>query len=286
MTALRAFSHHLHAVGQAPLPSLDEGLRRVCREPQRRVDRFIQLALLGAARCAAGAALARDCALYLGSGIGPEGNNILVQEQICRDHLLPRPFNFVNTLGSSATYFVAKDRGLDAQGWWASRRGAALEAVLELALTDLELGLCSQALVGVVEECPAPYEDHRRRCQASADAALAEGSHWLLLVRDAQAGDGALEAVFEVNPESLERSLRAAWNPGDALAFGPGVPLGLRSVWAPGLGVSPLGEDLPFHDSQAAARLTAWLDAKHRGRLHLVCGSPKRLAYLSITAPV
>ena len=192
MTALRAFSHHLHAVGQAPLPSLDEALRRVCREPQRRIDRFIQLALLGAARCAAKAVLDSDCALYLGSGIGPEGNNVLVQEQICRERLLPRPFNFVNTLGSSATYFVAKDRGLDAQGWWASRRGAALEAVLELALTDLELGLCSQALVGVVEECPAPYEDHRRRCQVPAAAALAEGSHWLLLARDAQAGDGAL----------------------------------------------------------------------------------------------
>ena len=284
MTALRAFSHHLHAVGQAPLPSLDEALRRVCREPQRRIDRFIQLALLGAARCAAKAVLARDCALYLGSGIGPEGNNVLVQEQICRERLLPRPFNFVNTLGSSATYFVAKDRGLDAQGWWASRRGAALEAVLELALTDLELGLCSQALVGVVEECPAPYEDHRRRCQVPAAAALAEGSHWLLLARDAQAGDGALGLRWG-EPQALAERLAREWAPGDTLAFGPLVQASLQAAVASLVGAAPFGGDLPFHDSLAAARATAWLDTQGRGRLHLICGGPRRLSYLSIAAP-
>lgn len=284
MSGLRAFSHHLQAVGQAPLPPLDEAIRQACREPYRRVDRFIQLALLGAARCGAGLPLDEGCGLYLGSGIGPEGNNIVVQEQICRDHLLPRPFNFVNTLGSSATYFVAKDRGLTAQGWWACRRGATLEALLELALADLALGVCRQALVGVVEECPAPYEEHRLRCQAPAAAVMAEGSHWLLLEAQAAPG-GASLALRAGEPAELLEALAQAWAAGDALAFGAQVPPLLQAGVARLVGAPPFGAGLPFHDSLAAARATAWLQEKKKGRLHLLCGGPERLMYLSIQAP-
>jgi hypothetical protein len=282
MSRLLAHSHYLQAVGDAPLPPLDEAIRAACREPYRRVDRFIQLAVLGAARCGAGVGLDPDCAVYLGSGIGPEGNNIVVQEQICRDHLLPRPFNFVNTLGSSATFFVAKDRGLSGQGWWACRRHATLESLLELALADLELGVTRQALVGVVEECPAPYEDHRARCHMPADAALAEGSHWLLL----QAGDGpgALNLACG-EAQALVEALAAQWAPGDALAFGPQVPPLLQASLKQVLGAEPFGGALPIHDSLAAARVTAWLAQKQKGRLHLLCGGPERLSHLTLQAP-
>ncbi|HET6724405.1 MAG TPA: hypothetical protein VFH85_00165, partial [Gammaproteobacteria bacterium] len=51
-----------------PPPSLTNALRESCRNVPRRVDRFIQLALLGSARCAAGRALRHDCGIYLGSG--------------------------------------------------------------------------------------------------------------------------------------------------------------------------------------------------------------------------
>ena len=50
MIRVTAVSHYLHPVreGEA-LPSLDAALRDLCREPFRRIDRFIQLALLGSA---------------------------------------------------------------------------------------------------------------------------------------------------------------------------------------------------------------------------------------------
>jgi hypothetical protein len=281
---LLAASHHLHPVGGQALPSLEQELRAVCREHHRRVDRFIQLALLGAARCAAGRRLDADCSLYLGSGVGPEGNNIVVQEQICRDHLLPRPFNFVNTLGASATFYVAKDLGLNGQAWWVARRGASLEALLELAFADLELGLCSQALVGVVEECPAPYEDHRRRVQAPADAVLAEGSHWLLLDARSVAGAGGIAGAFGLDHAGLVRSLRDAWREGDSLDFGPGIPLALAADLAAVAGVQALRTDLARHDSLAAARLTHWLGTRTQGRLHLLCGRPESYAHLDLTA--
>jgi hypothetical protein len=284
MTVLLASSHYLHPVGDGPLPDLDGAIREACREPYRRVDRFIQLSLLGAARCVGERILDPTCALYLGSGVGPEGNNILVQEQICRDHLLPRPFNFVNTLGSAATFFVSKDRAMDGQGWWTSRRGASLEAVLELALNDLELGVCEQALVGIVEECPAPYEDHRKRVGAGPGMALAEGSHWLLLQSEPRSGAGKLELESLAQAEPLEQ-LKALWQSGDALAFGQSVDHERRAALLFGLGQTAFGDDLPFHDSLAAARATAWLEQKREGRLHLVCGGQMGGIRISMSAP-
>ncbi|HSN18262.1 MAG TPA: beta-ketoacyl synthase N-terminal-like domain-containing protein [Gammaproteobacteria bacterium] len=184
-----AASHYLHPVREdEALPSLDTALQPLCREHFRRIDRFIQLALLGSARCVAGHRLAVDCGLYLGSGLGPMSNNISTQEQLIRDHLTPKPFNFINTLGNSAGYYVAKNLGLSGPNLFISRRGASFQAALETALVDLECGTSRQALVGVVEEVTLPLAAHRRRQGLSVDTVVAEGSHWLLLETDAVTG--------------------------------------------------------------------------------------------------
>lgn len=172
----------------ASLPSLDAGLGQVCRERFRRVDRFIELALLGSGRCAEGRTLDADCGLYLGSGLGPMSGVIATQQQLIRDRELPKPFNFINTLGNSAGYYVAKNLGLHGQNLFISRRGASLQALLAAALTDLQAGVVRQALVGVVEEATLPLAEHRRRQGLPEDMAVAEGSHWLLLEEHATAG--------------------------------------------------------------------------------------------------
>lgn len=189
MIRVTAISHYLHPVREGePLPSLDEVLKPLCREQFRRIDRFIQLALLGSARCVAGRTLLPDCSLYLGSGLGPMSNNISTQEQLIRDRLTPKPFNFINTLGNSAGYYVAKNLQLSGQNLFISRRGASLQALLEAALVDMETGGISQALVGVVEEVTLPLAEHRRRQGLVPGVAVAEGSHWLLLERAATTG--------------------------------------------------------------------------------------------------
>ena len=160
-------SHHLQAVREGePLPALNQALKEVCREHFRRIDRFIQLALLGSARCVGGRMLETGCGVYLGSGFGPIACNVAVQEQMLRDHELPKPFDFVNTLGVSAGFYVAKNFGLTGQNLCISRRGASLEAVLTAALTDLALGAVSQALVGVVEEVTLPLTEHQAAARA------------------------------------------------------------------------------------------------------------------------
>ena len=220
MIRVTAASHYLHPVcdGEA-LPDLGTELKSVCREPFRRIDRFIQLALVGTGRCVEGRTLDPSCGFYLGSGLGPMGNNIDTQQQLVRDRLIPKPFNFINTLGNSAGYYVAKNLSLSGQNLFISRRGASFTAVLEAALVDIECGALVQALVGVVEEVTLPLAEHRRRQGLAVNTAVAEGSHWLLLEKDATTGP--------------------------RIEYGSGAH---RQAAAP--------KAMPFHDSIAAAEVT------------------------------
>jgi hypothetical protein len=225
----------------APLPSLAADLKLVCREHFRRVDRFIELALLGSGRCAAGRTLAADCGLYLGSGLGTMSSIILSQQQLLRDREVPTPFNFINTLGNSAGYYVARNLGLTGQNLFISRRGASLPAALTAAWLDLELGVVRQALVGVVEEATLPLEEHRRRQGLAADTAVAEGSHWLLLEKDAASGR-RLTMQHVTGATEYAAALEQARDEGDRLL--PAIPEG------------------PFHDSWSGAWLTQCLQGE------------------------
>jgi len=225
----------------APLPSLAAELKQVCREHFRRVDRFIELAVLGSGRCAGGHMLDPDCGLYLGSGLGTMTSTILSQEQLLRDREVPTPFNFINTLGNSAGYYVAKNLRLTGQNLFISRRGASLPAALTAAWLDLELGVVRQALVGVVEEATLPLEEHRHRQGLPADTAVAEGSHWLLLEKGAGSG----------------RSFRAQHltDPADYAAT-------LATAEHEGVGLLPVAPSFPFHDSWIGAWLTQQLQGE------------------------
>ncbi|HLW75131.1 MAG TPA: hypothetical protein VKT74_08690 [Gammaproteobacteria bacterium] len=277
MIRVTAVSHYFAPLSDGePLPSLDAAVREVCVEPYRRIDRFVQLALLGSGRCAAGRALATDCGLYMGSGLGPMGSNVLTQEQLGRDREAPMPFNFINTLGSSAGFYVGKNLKLSGQNFFVSRRGANLTALLNMAMADLELGVVKQALLGVVEEATQPLEDHRLRQHLPADRTVAEGSHWLLLEKDATTGRTLGEQRF-AEPEALDAALKRAWRPGDRLVDVPRMEEKVRGALRKDF-ASAIPDDPrePFHDSLDAAHVTAALAADAVGSVFMVEGEPGR----------
>ncbi|HET7922966.1 MAG TPA: hypothetical protein VFM15_09455 [Gammaproteobacteria bacterium] len=270
MIRVTASSHYLETVTEAAPPAaLDDALAASCREVPRRVDRFIQLALLGSARCAAGQTLQADCAVYLGSGLGPLGNTIVTQEQLLRGHELPKPFNFINTLGASAGYYIARNLGLNGQNWFVSRRGMNLDAVLETAWQDLTTGRITQALVGCVEEAPWPPAQHRRRLGLPDEARLAEGSHWLLLERDASTGRVVQEQRY-ANFSTLEIALEDAVREGDELWCAANLPASAVEALRRRFAVT---SEECGHDSPAAAWLTQRLDASFKGTLRIVSGN-------------
>lgn len=245
--------HYLHTLREGgPLPDLRPALKQVCRERPRRVDRFIELALLGSGLCVQGRELKPGCGIYLGSGFGPMGSNVAVQEQLLRDKEFPKPFDFMNILGASAGFHVAKNLGLTGQNLFISRRGASLEAALAHVQADLKLGVVDQALVGVVEEATLPLDQHRQRQGLPTGTPVAEGSHWLLLEKEGYGG----------KPMSL-------------LKFGDEAELGayLHAHRAPSVRMQHAEDRSPtsgVHDNPHAAAVTGFLAADEAGTLLLV----------------
>lgn len=277
MTGIVAASHYLQPVDtDTGLLSLEAELRVLCREPFRRIDRFIQLALLGSARCVASQTLQPDCGIYLGSGLGPIGNNIVTQQQLMRDREIPKPFNFINTLGSSAGFYVARNLGLSGQNLFISRRGASLEAALNLAMADLQLGVVTQALVGVVEEVVLPIAVHRRRQELTGSQALVEGSHWLLLQTDRQTARQIRLRRYEEFSE-LEKLLGSVWVPGDCLCCATGMDQNKADTLMQRFPGRPVPDwNGAFHDSLEAAWLTEFASGDKPGNLFVVNGDTVR----------
>jgi hypothetical protein len=273
MIGVVSVSHYFQPLHEpAALPALDDDLKNVCREPFRRIDRFIQLALLGSARCAAGRSLQPDCGLYLGSGLGPMSNNIATQEQLIRAALIPKPFNFINTLGSGAGFYVARNLGLQGQNLFISRRGASFTALLAVAAADLSLGVVSQALVGVVEEATLPLRQHRMRQHLPDDMPLAEGSHWLLL-QSGTDGAGSLELRRYTEYAELEKFLESTWHAGDRVYCAGGTPSRVAQMLMrqfPDSGAPDAGA--AFHDSPDAAWVTGFMVSQAHASLFLVSG--------------
>jgi hypothetical protein len=270
MIRVTGFSHYLQAIHDGDgLPDLDPVLRPLCREPFRRIDRFIQLALLGSGQCVEGRKLDAGAGLYVSTGVGPVGNNIIVQETLIKNRQLPKPFHFVNTLGSSTGYYVAKNLGLRGQALFVSRRGGAFQSALGCALADLELGVLRQALVGAVEECTLPLAQHRQRQGLAPGAPVSEGTHWMLLEAGETAPGRPLELRRFEALQGLSSHLSSALGPGDRLALGLGLGAGARKS----LGQLPSYQpDLVFHDSHDAAVMGEFLRRAEKGRLYLASG--------------
>lgn len=265
---------HVHTLREGePLPSLDAALKQVCRERPRRVDRFIELALLGSARAAAGHALRPDCSIYVGSGFGPIASNITSQVTMFKEHDPPKPFDFMNTLGAAAGFHVAKNLGLKGQNLCVARRRGCLEALLALAVADFALGAVSQALLGVVEEVTLPLDQHRHRRGLPADALVTEGSHWLLLDVSDTAGRTLRVHRFE-QLAGLESWLEDHYAAGDSAYWnleGEVSALSARLQQRPATG--------GIHGNLQAARMAEFVVERRAGSFFLMSGGPGGRGY-------
>lgn len=187
---------YLYAQGEyvdnivAELPELKELLVAAIGQPIRRISRFMQLALIGAGRCARERELSKEwlkeTAVYLASSRGDLDISIDVMGHVFRDGQAPKPLSFVNTVSNSAAFYVAKCLGLESRSTFASSRYFAFENALQLAHVDLALGVVRSALLGTVDTVTLPLQAHRRRLEIDADVTVAEASHWLWVGRDAQ----------------------------------------------------------------------------------------------------
>lgn len=260
---------------QAALPPLKALLGEVCARPPRRIDRFIQLALIGAARCAAGLQLDPACAVYLTSGNGDMGVTTDVLRQMYLEQAPPKPLSFINTVSNAACFYVAQALGLRGRSQFVVSHDFPFESVLRLALLDLRQGRVDDALLGTVDECTLPLAEHRQRVGADAAQAIGEGSHWLYLSRRPQARPPLAEILAVRLFAEYEALLR--WLDGlperpaaCTIAGGHGLPPqtldDLQRRFGIGSRVDASDEE-GYYATGGAARLLAFLNAGTPGAL-------------------
>jgi hypothetical protein len=165
------------------------------RKPPRRSSRFDQLTLLGALRAMTGHPqhLPEDSALYLATGQGNVADTADLLEGLYRRHQAPMPVAFINVSSNLAGFQTAAALGLHGPNLTVSRQDFAFGAALELALSDARAGRLRQGLIGGVDACCWPLDDHRRRLRVAADTPLGEGSHWLLVDQSAETPCAVIE---------------------------------------------------------------------------------------------
>lgn len=266
------------------LPELRAEVDAICGERFRRIDRFIQLCLLGAARCAEAACLDSKTGLYIGSRFAAVYNTIKVQEQMFVHGQIPKPANFINTLSNSAGYYVARNLNLQGKNIFVSRANASLEAALELARLDLQNGTVEQALIGVVDEGAPVQAQHCERMAIPDDTALAEGSHWFLLRPHSNGGEVEKEAtlatIAEVRVLPDAPSLRlwldkqVAQHANTFIYSDPFKPPGFNaSVFNIAQWEQPLYEPaLDYYPSRTGGALIRFIEEKKQAALITLCG--------------
>jgi hypothetical protein len=171
------------------VPDLKSLLKETLGTSVRRIDRFIQAALIGAARCVQSArsssgevlTLPPETAVYLSSGRGDMEITVEVQRDLFVNAHPPKPLNFINTVSNAASFYIAQSFKLRGRNQFIANTHWAFEVALQTALLDLRMGKVQSALVGSVDVIVAPNDSHRRRLGLAADTPLAEASHWLWL---------------------------------------------------------------------------------------------------------
>lgn len=242
--------------------------------PVRRIARFIQLALIGAGRCAKQIELPRDVAVYLGSGRGDMEVTIEVMQALIRDGQAPKPLSFINTVSNAACFYVAQGLRLMGRSMFVCNRYFAFETMLQLAALDLSCGVVETALVGTVDVVVPPVSAHRLRLGLGADAAVADASQWMFLrTRPSSATLGRLIAAEHFVDEAELRAWLAKQTIGADCWFATGqfMPDAEASAWQRELGAKRFDyrATRPYYDSQSGAAIGEFLRSERGTLLHL-----------------
>lgn len=270
-----ATADYIERITGAPPTDLKPLVADAVGAPVRRIGRFIQLALIGAGRCAKATQIERDAAVFLGSGRGDLEVTVEVMQSLLRDGHAPKPLSFINTVSNAACYYVAQNLRLMGRSSFVCNRYFAFESMLQLAALELEGGGVRSALVGTVDVVVPPLAGHRIRLGLGAETEVADATHWLELRTEAAPTTlGRLLAIESfVDRAALDawlatRQVDSSW----MLAIGQFMPAHEAEEWATTLKLARFDYRTarPYYDSQSGAAIGEFLrNCDRRTLLHL-----------------
>jgi hypothetical protein len=214
-----------------PLPVLKALVEETLGRNVRRINRFIQLALIGAGRCDRNPR--PDTAIYLGSNHGDTQSTVEAMDSMYRLGQPPMPLNFINTVSNAACFYVAQQLGLEGASQFVANRYFAVEALIAAAVADVRAGAVKRALVGVVDAPVEPLAAHRQRCGQPPDAQLFDASHWwqLALNKGEQKALAILDDVCHFDDVLSLRQWLLGREKADRLALSGNFPADEAARW-------------------------------------------------------
>ncbi len=271
-----------------PPQVLKEELARVSTAYFRRVNRYILLSLIGAHRCVAGRALPADTAVYLTTERGNLGETESVLRQIFRQHSLPMPYNFINTMSNTASFYIAQGLGAAGPNLSISDRLLSFERGISLMTVDFLRGRVRSALLGGVDEAnPSTVHFERTYGIPAGSVRSVEGSAWLWVTDEPEGALGRIlgtGAVRDAGDGAAWLKERTGRSP--VIGYGLSVPAADREAWIRAVGAVDEFDYLSGHgwfDSATALGISRFVqDCPGRLLLHVTCDRPGRYTLAAV----
>lgn len=271
-----------------PPQVLKEELARVSKAYFRRVNRYTLLSLIGAHRCVAGRAVPADTAVYLTTERGNLGETESVLRQIFRQHSLPMPYNFINTMSNTASFYIAQGLGAAGPNLSISDRLLSFERGISLMTVDFLRGRVRSALLGGVDEAnPSTVHFERTYGIPAGSVRGVEGSAWLWVTDEPEGALGRILGTGSVR----DAGAGAAWlkertGRSPVIGYGLSVPAADREAWIRAVGAVDEFDYLSAHgwfDSATALGIVRFVqECPGRLLLHVTCDRPGRYTLAAV----
>ena len=176
----------------------------------RRIDRFINLSILGAHKAVGDSLLDPETGIYMCSGLGNINVFEKVRDQRMIEKRLPRPVDFINMVSNAAGFYVATHLGLMGKNVFLAHHHFPVQMAMFAIQTQFHYGKINDFLLGCVDECIDNHALARKLYGLPEDAVLGEGSNWMLIQHSDAKAQAKLELGFMVKGfDAIRQQLEA-----------------------------------------------------------------------------
>lgn len=249
-------------------PDLELVVKELWGKRIRRINRFIELALVGAKRCVGASPIPIESSfnLILATSRGNVAQVTDTMRQMFTKQRAPMPFDFMNITNNMAGFYIAQGLNLNSSNLTLAHRTFAFESMLDIATLQFENETNkSYCLVGTVEQCAFPLYQHRQRLGVARDASLAEASHWMLIGNDQ--GHAIAKCLFigffKSMDDFAESVIEYGLDAGTVLSCGFGVANEDLDTITEKLNLSQYyhyQEHSPCHETEAAYAVNSFIE--------------------------
>jgi hypothetical protein len=200
----------------------------------RRINKFVMLSLVGAHMCMSGKDIDPQTSVYLTTERGNLGDTENVLTQIFRRQALPMPYNFINTMSNTASFYVSQGLKVSGRNISVSSQNLSFERGLELLKTDMSLGIVKNAVIGGVDEANSSDVHFRKKFGVPFESvAQMEGSCWLYLRSSGEGSMGEMTCIRSLSgkEDAMTWLMAKSYAEPPVISFGMAVKEEERMIW-------------------------------------------------------